>query len=92
MEHPNSTPAPVLEPSKREAQILHFLALGCDNYQIARRVYLSEYTVKTHIARLLKKSGAANRTHLVTLAVANNWIHITESGDVVDVLYGWVAA
>ena len=52
----------------READVLTLLAQGLSNRQIAARLFLSHRTVEHHIARLLAKTGSANRTALATYA------------------------
>ncbi|MBM1169445.1 LuxR C-terminal-related transcriptional regulator [Microvirga arabica] len=48
--------------SMRETQILAFLREGAPNKVIARKLNLSESTVKVHVKAILKKVGACNRT------------------------------
>ncbi len=48
--------------SNREAEILVCLKEGAPNKVIARRLNLSEATVKVHVKAILKKIGACNRT------------------------------
>ncbi|MBB3017389.1 two-component system nitrate/nitrite response regulator NarL [Microvirga lupini] len=48
--------------SIREAQILDYLRQGAPNKVIARKLSLSESTVKVHVKAILKKIGACNRT------------------------------
>lgn len=52
----------------RETQILHAVRAGKTNRQIARELYLSENTIKTHLQRLFRKLGASNRAQAVALA------------------------
>jgi len=52
----------------REEQVLHLLARGQTNEEIARTLFVSETTVKTHVARTLAKLGARDRVQLVVLA------------------------
>ena len=58
--------------SARELDIAALLAEGLSNRAIAEQLVLSPETVKAHVARILRKVGAANRTeavfHLVRLA------------------------
>jgi DNA-binding NarL/FixJ family response regulator len=56
--------------SPREAQVLDLLAEGHANKVIARRLAISPNTVKTHVARLLEKLEAANRTQAIRAARA----------------------
>ena len=48
--------------SARELAVLHEIAAGHSNKEIAARLHVSPNTVKTHVARLLEKLGAKRRT------------------------------
>ena len=48
----------------REAEVLALVADGLTNAQMAERLYLSPRTVETHVARLLVKTGSADRSEL----------------------------
>jgi DNA-binding CsgD family transcriptional regulator len=50
--------------TSREMDVLALVAQGLGNAQIAERLFLSTRTVETHVANLLAKTGAANRTEL----------------------------
>lgn len=52
----------------REAEVLALLASGLSNTEIARRLYLSHATVKTHINRIFAKTGARDRAQAVRYA------------------------
>ena len=56
--------------SPREYETLELLAAGLSNKEIARRLDVSPNTVKTHLARLYQKLGAARRTEAVNKARA----------------------
>lgn len=58
-------PVPAL--SKREAEVAELLATGLADKEIAARLSLQPGTVKVHVKRLLKKSGAVNRTRFALL-------------------------
>ena len=60
---------PVEELTPREIEVLGLLAEGAGNKQIARRLEISEHTVKFHVGSILSKLGAASRTEAVTLGV-----------------------
>ncbi|MCF4121382.1 response regulator transcription factor [Antribacter sp. KLBMP9083] len=53
----------------REREIVEAIVRGLDNAQIAERLYLSPFTVKTHANRAMAKVGARDRAQLVSLAV-----------------------
>jgi DNA-binding NarL/FixJ family response regulator len=52
----------------RETDVLRHLARGLSNAEIARALFLSEATVKTHVAHILGKLGLASRTQAAVLA------------------------
>jgi DNA-binding NarL/FixJ family response regulator len=52
----------------REVQILHALAEGLSNVEIAGRVFLAPETVKTHVKSILGKLGVRDRTQAVVWA------------------------
>ena len=56
--------------SPRELEVLDQLVEGAANKVIARRLAISPNTVKTHLARLFEKLGAANRTEAIARARA----------------------
>jgi DNA-binding CsgD family transcriptional regulator len=51
----------------RELEILGLIATGLSNREIARRLFVSENTVKTHSSRLFDKLGAKRRTQAVQI-------------------------
>ena len=53
----------------RELDVLNLIALGLPNKGIAGRLGISDQTVKFHVAAIIGKLGAANRTEAVRLAV-----------------------
>lgn len=55
--------------TEREQQVLDLLAEGLGAGQIARQLYLSESTAKSHIARIYQKLGAANRAQALVGAM-----------------------
>lgn len=55
--------------TQREHDILALLAEGRANREIAGRLYLSEKTVKAHLAAIFRKLGVTNRTQAAMMAV-----------------------
>lgn len=56
-------PTNLVDPlSEREADILHLLAQGLTNREIAQRLFLAEGTVKNYVTNILGKIGARDRT------------------------------
>ena len=64
---PPGNPAAVasLGLTPRELEVLHLLAAGQANKEIARALGVSPNTVKTHLARLFEKLGASSRTEAI---------------------------
>ncbi|MGW6226261.1 response regulator [Cellulosimicrobium cellulans] len=58
----------VEELTPREREVLVEVADGLSNDEIARTLYLSESTVKTHVSRVMAKIGARDRAQLVVAA------------------------
>jgi len=61
--------------SPREQEVARLLATGASNDDIARGLFLSENTVKTHVKAVLAKLGAPDRVHVVIWAYENGVLH-----------------
>lgn len=59
-ESPTGRAFPDLTP--REGEVLELLALGCRNHEIARRLGMSEKTVRNHVSQVLTKLQVPDRT------------------------------
>ena len=60
----------------RELDVLNLIALGLPNKAIADRLGISDQTVKFHVAAIISKLGASNRTEVVRLAVRRGLIDL----------------
>ncbi len=63
----------------REQQVLRLVAHGLSNGEITERFVLSEATVKTHVARILMKTGSRDRAAVVALAWQTGFVRTGES-------------
>lgn len=57
--------------SARQVQIIHYIRLGLSNKEIAAELGLSEATVKTHVHRIFRKLGIADRTKAAVWTLTN---------------------
>lgn len=64
------------ELTPREVEVLHKLARGLANKEIADALAISEHTVKGHLKNILAKLRAADRTEAVTTAILRGIIHL----------------
>jgi DNA-binding NarL/FixJ family response regulator len=65
---PSHPPAELAQLTEREAEVLILVAQGRSNAEIADHLFISLYTAKTHVSRILTKLGARDRAQLVILA------------------------
>jgi DNA-binding NarL/FixJ family response regulator len=65
---PTDTEARLSVLTEREREVLHLVATGLSNEQIAQRLFISPLTAKTHISRAIGKLGVRDRVQLVILA------------------------
>ena len=73
--HPSRPPSELAELTARELEVLKLLARGRTNAAIANELYLSEGTVKTHVARVLRKLDLHDRTQAVVYAYEHGIVH-----------------
>ncbi len=57
--------------SSREEEVMHLVAEGLANREIARQLNLSEHTVKNYLFHIFDKLGISNRVELVLYAMTN---------------------
>ena len=72
------TPPTLEELTPQEPEVLQRLARGRSNAEIAEELVVSETTVKTHVAHVLRKLGLRDRVQAVVFA---NESGIVEPGD-----------
>ena len=60
--------------SIRERKVLKLAALGLDNPDIGKILYISPHTVKAHLKKTFRKLDVSNRTEAVYIAVKNHII------------------
>jgi two-component system response regulator DesR len=60
--------------SSRELEVLNILAIGKSTKEIAKQLYLSEPTIKTHLASIYRKLEVNNRISAVAVARNNSWL------------------
>jgi len=60
--------------TERELEVLHLLAQGMPNKEIAAQLTISERTAKFHVSSIMGKLGATNRTEAVSLAAQRGLI------------------
>jgi two-component system, NarL family, response regulator LiaR len=67
-------PAPRIDLTERELEVLTLMVDGLNNTQIAARLTVSPSTVKSHVSNILSKLGVVSRTEAVTMALRNNLV------------------
>ncbi len=76
LSRPQEPQEPESEPlSDRELEVLDLLAEGLSNQDIARRLVISERTVRNHVGNILAKLHLANRTQAALYAVRRAQAH-----------------
>lgn len=62
--------------SQREVEVLHLVAQGCANRDIAQRLDIALHTVKNHIRNILTKLNVDNRVQAVVLAAQEGMLEV----------------
>ena len=62
--------------STREVEVLNYLLAGNRNQDIAQQLFIAVEKVKVHIKHILKKLGAADRTHAVAIGLRRGIIQL----------------
>jgi DNA-binding NarL/FixJ family response regulator len=61
------------ELTPREAEVLRLIAAGQSNREIARALFVSEATVKTHVNRIFAKTGSRDRAQAIRYAYTHGY-------------------
>ena len=64
--------------SERQTEVVILAARGLSNPRIAEELYISEATVKRHLANVYEKIGVSSRNEAVRTALVEQWIGIHE--------------
>lgn len=78
----NLEAARVIERSKeerlsyREIEVLEMVCKGLSNQEVAKKLFLSEKTVKNHLTSIFRKIGVTDRTQAVLYAIRNKFVMI----------------
>jgi len=62
----------------RELEVLHCLARGLSNAQVAKKLAVTEETVKTHVGNILGKLGVASRSKAVALSLKTGLVQLDD--------------
>jgi DNA-binding NarL/FixJ family response regulator len=68
------------ELTPRESDVLRLIAAGKSNREIARALYVSEATVKTHVNRIFAKTGSRDRAQAIRYAYTHGYADPARSG------------
>lgn len=61
--------------TQREMEVLELIVAGCDNAEIAQKLYLTIGTVKTHVRGILSKLCVSDRTQAAVRALRGGLVH-----------------
>ena len=70
---PTAEPEPADDLSPREADVLRLIAAGHSNREIAKKLFVGEATVKSHINRIFTKTGCRDRAQAVQYAFTHGY-------------------
>lgn len=65
--------------TERERDVIRLVARGCSNQEIAKELFISEKTVKTHVSNILSKLQLEDRTQLAIYAIKKGLVNLNSS-------------
>lgn len=65
--------------SERELEVLRLIAQGCDNQQVAEKLFITESTVKSHCNNIYSKLGVSNRVQAAAWAWQRGLANVGET-------------
>ncbi|MBD1912717.1 response regulator transcription factor [Leptolyngbya sp. FACHB-16] len=66
--------SPLIPLSSREQEVLKLIMEGATNTEIARRLYVSPNTIKTHVRNILNKLGVEHRLQAAVVALRHGLV------------------
>jgi ATP/maltotriose-dependent transcriptional regulator MalT len=63
--------------TRREREVLTFLAQGLSNAEVAEHLFIAETTVKTHLARLMAKLDVREKAQAVAAAYQSGLVQLS---------------
>jgi DNA-binding NarL/FixJ family response regulator len=58
--------------SRREEEVVSLIARGLETPAIAKKLHISEHTVRAHVRRAMDRLGARTRAHLVAIMLSGD--------------------
>jgi DNA-binding NarL/FixJ family response regulator len=74
LDQPNNDEERVI--TRREEEVLQLIANGCSTPEVAEKLFISQKTVKNHLASIYQKLDARDRTQAVLQAVRMGIVHL----------------
>jgi len=64
--------------SEKEKEVVNVISQGYTNKEAAKKLHISEPTVKTHLNHIFRKLEIRNRAQLVTYAIKNQDVNLAQ--------------
>lgn len=65
--------------TEREREVFNLITKGKSNQEIAEELFITIYTVKAHVASILRKIGGRNRLDIILMALKNGILPINKN-------------